>query len=204
MDFIKNLTLLETQLAATKEVDYTVVVINKIYAEWKKIKRRTNAVDLITNSANKIATLNPEAVQRCHDAAKIKLAIILMRCMDLPPWRPIDGKEKIYRRLYPLLKKMENVEPNTGSGGKLKEVVMTRLSCAISTQDPDKDGVFVAYEPRIPATYLRYLFGDTPPMATYRMLSMGLPEDFESLIEQLNINHQKAKSKFKKEGSVKH
>lgn len=190
----EQIILAETQKAAQKEVDYSISVINKIYNEWKKVTRRINAVDLVTTSANKIAGINPEVVDHLHGPAKDKLAVILMRCMDVPPWRPVASKEKIYRKLIPLIKKLERHNPNTGTGGNLREIIMTRLSAAISHQD-EGSSVFVAYEPVIPAKYLRYLHGDKSPGKTFRMAALSLPEDFASLVEVLTINHEKAKAK---------
>lgn len=192
---LEQILLTETQKAAHKEVEYSISVINKIYNEWKKITRRINAVDLVTTSANKIAGINPEVIDHLHGPAKEKLTVILMRCMDLPPWRPVSSKEKIYRKLYPLIHKLERSNPNSGTGANLREIIMTRLSAAISHQDTTAS-VFVAYEPVIPAKYLRYLHGDKLPEKTYRMAALSLPEDFESLIEILTINHDKAKSKL--------
>lgn len=192
----ESIILAETQKAAQKEVDYSISVINKIYNEWKKTTRRINAVDLITTSANKISGINPEVIAHLHNPAKEKLAVIIMRCMDLPPWRPVGSKEKIYKKLQPLIEKLEKTNPNTGTGGSLREVIMTRLSAAIFHQDEDAK-VFVAYEPVIPSKYLKYLHGDKLPEKTYRMTALSLPSDFESLIDILTINHEKAKSKFK-------
>lgn len=191
---LESIILAETQKTAAKEVEYSIAVINKIYNEWKKITRRINAVDLITTSANKIAGINPEVIEHLHAPAKDKLAVILMRCMDLPPWRPVESKEKIYRKLYPLIQKMERHNPNTGTGAVLREVIMTRLSAAIFHQDKDASA-FVAYEPVIPAKYLKHLHGDKIPKKTYRMSALSLPGDFESLVDILTINHDKAKGK---------
>lgn len=191
----ESILLAETQKAAQKEVDYSISVINKIYNEWKKITRRINAVDLITTSANKIAGINPEVIDHIHGPARDKLAVIVMRCMDLPPWRPVGSKGKIYKKLYPLIQKLERVNPNTGTGANLREIIMTRLSAAISHQDTAAS-VFVAYEPVIPAKYLKYLHGDKLPEKTYRMAALSLPADFDSLIEILTINHEKAKGKL--------
>lgn len=199
---LEQILLAETQKAAHKEVEYSITVINKIYNEWKKITRRINAVDLITTSANKIAGINPEVIQYLHEPAKDKLAVILMRCMDVPPWRPVGSKEKVYRKLYPLIQQMEKHNPNTGTGANLREVIMTRLSAAISHQDTTAS-VFVAYEPSIPAKYLKYLHGDKLPEKTYRMAALALPGDFDALVRILTINHEKAKSKFNDEVSKK-
>ena len=192
----EQILLAETQKAAQKEVDYSISVINKIYNEWKKIHRRINAVDLITTSANKIAGINPEVVDYLHGPAKDKLAVILMRCMDIPPWRAVGSKEKIYKKLFPLIQRLETHNPNTGTGGNLREIIMTRLSAAIAHQD-EAASVFVAYEPVLPAKYLKYLHGDKMPEKTFRMASLSLPGDFDSLINILTINHDKAKAKAK-------
>jgi hypothetical protein len=122
--------------------------------------------------------------------------------MDLPPWRPVGSKEKIYKKLYPLLKEMERANPNTGTGANLREVIMTRLSAAIFHQD-EAASVFAAYEPVIPAQYLRHLHGKKLPEKTFRVAALALPPDFESLIDVLTINHQKAQSKFNKKASIK-
>jgi hypothetical protein len=202
MDFIQELILLESNLSSMKELAHVNQIINKLYGEWKKIKRRTNAVDMTTKSANKLAQLNPETAKRLHDATKLKLVVILMRCMDIPPWKPLDSKERIYKKLLPMLTAFQNVDPNTGTGGKLKEVVLTRFSAAMATQDGEEEKVFVAYEPRLPSDYIRYLFGDIKPVKTYRMMALEFPPDFESLINILSINYEKARSKFKDESSV--
>ena len=202
MSLFEEILLAETQKAAQKEVDYSISVINKIYNEWKKITRRINAVDLVTTSANKIAGINPEVIDHIHGPAKDKLAVILMRCMDVPPWRPVESTEKIYKKLYPLIARMETHNPNTGTGGNLREIIMTRLSAAISHQD-EAASVFVAYEPVIPAKYLKYLHGSKMPEKTFRMQALSLPGDFESLVSILTINHDKAKSKLNNKLPVK-
>lgn len=198
----QEMLLAETQQAAQKEVDHSIATINKIYNEWKKITRRINAVDLVTTSANKIAGISPEVVDHIHASAKTKLAIILMRCMDLPPWKPLSSKEKIYKKLYPLIKRLERENAQTGTGGTLREVIMTRMSAAMFHQDADSK-VFVAYEPVIPNKYLRYLHGDKLPEKTFRMAALSLPEDFESLVEILQINHDKGQSKFNDKRATK-
>lgn len=192
----------ETQQAAQKEVDHSIASINKIYNEWKKITRRINAVDLVTTSANKIAGISPAVVDHLHDAAKTKLVIILMRCMDIPPWKPLEAKEKIYKKLYPLIKRLESENAQSGTGGTLRQIIMTRLSAAIFHQDEEAK-VFAAYEPAIPAKYLKYLHGSKMPEKTYRMTALSLPGDFESLVSLLTINHEKAQSKLNDKASVK-
>lgn len=195
MELFQNILLMETQKAAQKEVSYTIEIINKVYGEWKKTGRRKNAVDLITTSANKLANINPAVLCHVHDAAKLKLVITLMRCMDLPPWKPIESKAKLYKKLFPLIHRLQNVMPNTGTGGSLRDIIMTRLSAAISYQDK-KNSVFVAYEPTMPKKYLVHIFGQRElPEKTYRMQTLPLPDDFETLVEILTINHQKAVSK---------
>lgn len=194
MDFFKELLLLETQKAANKEVDHAITVINKIYNEFKRVKRRINAVDIITTAVNKISNIDPSLVDHIHAAAKKKLVIILMRCMDIPPWKPLNNKEKVYKKLYPLIDKLQNEVPNSGTGANLRNVIMTRLSAAIANQK-NESKLFVAYEDKLPTSYIRYLFGDKPPEKTYRMASLPLPEDYESLLNILDINNEKAKGK---------
>jgi hypothetical protein len=195
MDLFKTMLLQEHQKRAAAEVDNAVTVINKIYNEWKKRQRRINAVDIITTSANKIANINPTLVDHIHKAARAKLVIIIMRCLDLPVWKPIETKEKIYKKLYPLIKRLQNDVVNTGTNGKLRDVIMTRLSAAISHQTSQCE-VFVAYESKLPTSYIRFLFGSTPPEKTYRMQSLLLPADFDSLVDILKINQDKAIKRY--------
>lgn len=194
LELFKNLLLIETQQSAAKEIDFTISTINKIYNEWKKRKRRINAVDIVSTSVNKIANINPVMLNFIHEAAKAKLVIIIMRCLDNPVWKPIDSKEKIYKKLFPLISKLQTQEVKASTGGTLRDVIMTRLSAALSYQ-LGKGEVFVAYEPKLPASYMRFLFGSTPPVKTYRMQSLLLPEDFEELIEILKINQEKGNKK---------
>lgn len=191
----QSFIITETQQAAQKEVDHSIATINKIYNEWKKITRRINSVDLVTTSANKIAGISPAVVDHLHDAAKTKLTIILMRCMDIPPWKPLSSKEKVYKKLQPLIKRLESEDAQTGTGGTLRQVIMTRLSAAIFHQD-EKAKVFVAYEPTIPAKYLKYLHGTKMPEKTFRMTALSLPGDLEALVSLLTTNHEKAQLKF--------
>jgi hypothetical protein len=193
MELFKSLLLLESQQTSQKEIEYSIAIINKIYNEWKKKTRRKNAVDIIVTSANKVSTLDPNVVPLIHEASRLKLATIIMRCLDLPSWKPIENKRRIYKKLYPILQKLQNYNPQTGTGGTLKEVVLTRFSASVCHHDGNE--VFVAYEPKIPALYLRYLFGKEKPKKTYKMEFLNLPEDFESLIEILNINQKKARQK---------
>lgn len=194
MKLFNELQLIESQKASAAEVSHSVKVINKIYNEWRKTKRRINAVDLVTTSVNKLATLHPEVVPLLNEEMKLKLVTLLMRSMDIPPWKPINTKASIYKKIYPLLSKLQTSDPNTGSGGNLREVVMTRLSAAVS--HANKSGVFVAYEPVISNSYLRYIFGDDIPEKVYKMQAMSLPDDFESLESILTINHEKAEERL--------
>lgn len=196
MELLQNIVLLETQKAADKEVEHVIGIINKIHNEWKATGRRKNAVDLITTSVNKLSNINPAILPHIYDATKIKLVVALMRCMDIPMWKPVESKEKIYRKLYPLISKLQNYHPNVETNGTLREVILTRLSACIYDKQKDKS-VFVAYEPKLPTKYLNYVFGSGVPKKTYRMASLPLPEDFDSLIEILEINQKKALAKIK-------
>lgn len=203
MELFRQLQLDESKKAAQKEADYAIQSINSIYNEWKKIKRRINAVDLVTTSVNKITKIHPSVLPYIHDTAKLKLAVILMRVMDLPVNKEAETKKSIYKKIYPLLSAIQSVSPNTGSGGNLREIVMTRLSSSI-THENDKDNkVFVAYEPIISTSYISYLFGEDKPKKVYKMQSLSLPEDFETLLNILRINYEKAATKYKKQSNSK-
>lgn len=196
MEFLKNILLHESNKAAQKEIDHSIAMVNKIYNEWKKIGRRINAVDLITTSANKISTISPDVLTHVHEATRLKIATIIMRCLDMPVWKNPSSKEKIYKKLFPLIEALQTYDPNTGSGGNLREILMTRISAAIFHQSKDEKKVFVAYEPRISNTYLNYLFKDgEKPEKTYKMQALRLPADFESLLNTLTINQEKANKK---------
>lgn len=199
MELFRELQLNESEKAAQKEAYYAIQSINSVYNEWKKIKRRINAVDLVTTSVNKIAKIHPSVIPYIHDTGRLKLAIILMRVMDLPIAKEVESKKSIYKKLYPIIAAIQSVSPNTGSGGNLREVIMTRLSTAI-THEADKDNkVFVAYEPTVSTSYLTYLFGEKRPECVYKMQSLGLPEDYDTLVNVLRINYEKAATKYKKE-----
>lgn len=196
MDFFKQLLIHESVKASQKEIDHTINIVNKMYNEWKKIGRRKNAVDLVTTTANKIATIDPNVIPLVHEATRLKIATLLMKCMDMPVWKSPSNKEKIYKKLYPLIEVMQTYDPNTGSGGNLREIIMTRLSAAVYHQSDAKEKAFVAYEPKISASYLTYLFKDgEKPTKTYKMQALKLPGDFESLLNILNINQEKASKK---------
>lgn len=198
MNFFKQMLIVESEQAAQKEAAHVVSMVNTIYAEWKKTGRRKNAVDIITTTANKLATIDPAVVDRIHEATRLKIASLLIRCFDVPYWKSVYEREKTYKKLFPLIKKMENYDPKTDAGGAVKEAIMTRLSASVCFNSENKN-VFVAYEPKIPTSYIRYLFGKEVPERTFRMQALLLPADFESLVEILNINHQKAVAKFNAE-----
>lgn len=197
MELFKNILLWETQIAAAKEIRHVIKVINLVHNEWKKIRRRRNAVDIITTSVNKLSTINPATLDHIPEETKIKLAISLMRCLDIPPWKPLDSKSKIYKKLFPVLSKVQNKTPNTGTNAILREIIMTRFSAALSHQR--KDGVFVGYEPVLPKQYIQHIFGEDLPKKTFRMQALPLPEDFAQLVDILTINHDKALKKFNPE-----
>jgi hypothetical protein len=186
---------METQKAANKEIDHTITIINKIYNEWKKVKRRINSVDIVTTSVNKISHIDPSMLDRIHAAAKAKLVIIIMRCLDTPVWKPLENKEKIYKKLYPILSKLQNEVVKSGTNGRLRDVIMTRMSANIAFH-LSRGELFVAYEPKLPSSYLRFIFGADVPAKTYRMQSLPLPPDFDTLINTLRINHEKAMAKY--------
>lgn len=203
MELLKDFTLMESQKKSNEEINYAIDAINEIYKEWKKTKRRRNAVNIVTTSVNKLATINPATVDYIHEAGKVKLATIIMRCMDIPAWMDVDTKRITYRRLFPLIDKLQAQSPNSGTGANLREVIMTRLSASISNcqEDSDKRNVCVSYEPTITKKYLRYIFGDTIPEKVCKMQTLSIPKDFDTLINILNINHDKACGKYKKDNN---
>lgn len=202
MNLFNEFVMMEAEKTANKELQYNIDIINKVYNEWKKINRRVNAVDLVITTANKLSNISPAAVDRIHEASRVKLATLLMRCMDLGYWKPLSEKAPVYKKIHPLIDKLKTYDPRTGTGGSLKEVILTRLSAAHSYQNKLENGeiVFVAYEPKITPTYLRYLFGPETDnvVLTYRMQTIDLPRDYASLLETLNINHEKAVARYKK------
>lgn len=198
MQFFKDLILHESRKTAQKEIDHTITIVNKMYNEWKKMGRRINAVDLITTSANKISTINPAVLPHVHEATRLKIATIIMRCMDIPVWKDPYTKEKLYNKLYPLIEVLQTYDPNTGSSGNLREIIMTRLSAALCHKNGNK--IFVAYEPTISQSYLKYLFkNEDAPKKTYKMAALKLPPDFESLMSILEINQKKVDNKLDEE-----
>jgi len=195
MELFKQFVLQESQKSAMLEIKHNISVINNIYNEWKKTGRRVNAVSLVTMSANKLASISPESIDKLPEDAKLRAATILMRCFDLPPWQHIENKKSIYKKLQPLLNKLHSHNINTGTGGTLREIVQTRLSACLSNKS--EKGVFVAYEPSITASYLKYLFNTEKPKKVFKMQALSFPTDFESLVDRLKINQEKAESKFK-------
>lgn len=202
MKFFNELLLIESEISSQKEVAHVISVVNTIYSEWKKTGRRKNAVDIVTTTANKLSNIDPSIVDKIHEATRLKLASLLVRCFDVPYWKSVAEKEKIFKKLQPLLTKMQTYDPNTDTGGNVREVLFTRLSASVCYNSANKD-VFVAYEPKVPDSYLRYLFGKELPEKTYRMQTLMLPGDFESLVKTLQLNHEKAVAKFKAEKTVR-
>lgn len=206
MELFKEFTIMEAEKTANKEIRYSIDIINQMYNEWKKIKRRVNAADIVVTTANKLSTISPTVVDRIHEASRIKLASLLMRCMDVPYWKPLSEKSQIYKKLFPLIDKLKNYDARTGNGATLKEVILTRVSAAHSYQNKLEDGsiVFVAYEPKITPSYMRYLFGSEADnvAVTYKMQTINLPQDYASLLDTININHNKALERYKKSSKL--
>jgi len=190
MDFFKELLIIESEQSSQKEIDYVIGLINKLYTEWKALGRRKNAVDIITTTANKLSTIDPSIVDKLHEATRIKLAALIIRCFDIPYWKDVYEREKLYKKLINIIKTVENVSPNVTSGGMVKDIIMTRLSSAISNKSENKS-VFVTYEPTS-KSYLKYIFGNEIPEKIYKMQSLGLPLEFDQLVSILEINHNKA------------
>lgn len=202
MKLFYDLDLQESEKQSVKEINHAIDVINTIYNEWKKVNRRKNAVDIVMTSVNKFSHISPSVVDRIHDTAKLKLTTILMRCMDTPTWKDINSKKNIYKKIVPLLKKLQNHSPNSESGGNLNEIIMTRLSAILYATD-ENNKTLVCYEPSITDSYLKYILGEKKPEKVYKMQAFPFPEDFDSLIETLKINHNKAESKFKQQSRIK-
>lgn len=198
MGLFDEIILCENEKASTKELEYTCSLINKTYNEWRKITRRINAVDIITTTVNRIIKINPSSIGFLNQEMKMKVAIILMRCMDNPYWKPVEVKEKIYDKLFPLIKPLENFHLNTGTNGSLKQIILTRLSANIAMQDSNNKGkLMVCYEPTMPTSYSRYLLGDHKPDKIYKMQSLTMPGSFSTLVDILRIDLEKATKRFK-------
>lgn len=190
MELFKNLLISESKKSSDAEVSDAISIINKVFADWNKIGRRKNAVDMITSSANRLARLDPNVIPLIHDAAKTKLALICIRCMDLPFWKSTVNRASVYKKIYPILEKVQNISPNTETGGNVREVIMTRLSASFCYETKSK--ILVSYEPRVPLDYVKYLLGDYVVDRVVKSQSLPLPDDFSTLIDVLKINQEKA------------
>lgn len=202
MELIKKLTLMEGQNRANRLISDTIAIINETYKEWKKIGRRRNAVDIVTTSINRIAKIEADIAPLLHDAARVKLAVIIMRCLDVPPWMNVDSKRIIYNRAYHLTNPLQRVIPNTGTNGTLNDIICTRFSASITnnSKSEEEQTVFVAYEPSITKPYLQFIFGDEVPVHIAKMQTLSLPEDFDTLLDILRINHRKACDRYLNKG----
>ena len=201
LEFFNELLLIESERSAKKEIDHVINVVNMAYAEWKKTGRRKNAVDLVTTIGNKISNIPPSTIDKIHEATRLKLAALIVRCLDISYWQNVSTKEKLYNKMIDVIKKLENYDPRLDGGGTVREAIMTRLSAAVSYSSTNKK-VFVAYEPVISNTYLNYLFGQERPERTFKMASLPLPEDFESLLKILQINQEKAIKRYEAENKA--
>lgn len=197
MKLFNDIMLFEHEKASQKEIAYIRSLINKSYNEWRKISRRINAVDLITTTVNRINKILPSSLEKLSLEDKAKIAIILMRCMDIPSWKPIETKAKTYEKLFPLIHKLQNFRINTGTNGTLKEIICTRLAANIAASDKTNDDkVAVIYEPKFSEKYTHFLFGSFKPSKIYRMQTWSLPDDFNTLINILTTDLNKSKKKF--------
>jgi len=203
MELLKRLQLFESERSAKKEIEYAISTVNQLYNDWKAVKRRMNASNLISKTANKLSSISPSLMDRVHEVTKVKAAILIMRCLDIPYFSPLSERALVYKKLRPLFEILQNVDVQTGNGSTLKETVFTRLSAAYCFQNRLSDGtiVFVAYEGKITPSYLRYLFGneDVNVKKVYKMKIIGTPGDFASLVDLIKINHEKALDKYHKE-----
>lgn len=196
MKFLNELSIIESAISSEKEINHIKNIINGLYNDWKKIKRRINSVDIIINTTNKLSNIDPDIVNFLPEAIKLKLASLLIRCFDIPYWKKISEKESIFKKLAPLVQKMQNFDPNTGTDGTVKDVIMSRLSTSICYNSNNRE-VYVAYEPKIPDSYLRYLFNNEIPEVTYKMRGLTMPMDFDQLVNMLKINHEKAVTSYR-------
>lgn len=190
MNLFKNLLICESKRSSDAEVADAISVINKVFSDWNKVGRRKNAVDLITSSANRLARIDPAVIDLIHDAAKNKLALICIKCMDIPFWKNTSNRASVYKKLYPILDKVQNMSPNIVSGGNVRDVIMTRLSASVCYEERAK--ALVIYEPKAGPDYLRYLLGDYKIDRVMKSQSLPLPTEYETLINTLKINQQKA------------
>lgn len=202
MQLFEKMILTEHEKASAKEISYIYSLIDKTYNEWRKINRRINAVDIITTTVNRINKIAPASVDKLTMEYKAKMAIILMRCMDNPFWKPVEDKRKIYEKLFPLINKLQNFKINTGTNGTLKEIICTRLSANLALQDKTNNGkVVIIYEPLFSEKYSKFLFGSHVPKKVYRMQSLSLPSDFDTFINILKLNYEKSLKKYESDKS---
>ena len=200
MELIQNLILVETEKNTQRYMSSVIEAINASYNDWKAKKRRKNATNLVSSTVNRISKITPSVLVKLPDAIIMKLSWLLMRCMDCPSWEDVNVRASTYKKLYPLIDKLQHISLQTGTNGTLREVIMTRLSATISYKDANGENpeIFVSYEPLIPGEYLKYLFLDKKPLKTVKMIALPLPASFESLIKILEINHDKAKKQANK------
>lgn len=190
---------MESTKRTNREVSHVIDVVNSTYNEWKKIKRRINAVSIVTTTANRIENISPNIIPEIHEVTKDKLAILIMRCMETPLWETLDKKERIYKKIRAVANKLQDINMATGTEGVLREVIMTRLSASYAYQNK-QDGklVFVSYEPKPTQKYIDYLFGSTEVDKVYNTTILELPERFEDIIDILDKDYEKAFKRFKK------
>ena len=194
MNLLKSIQLDESQRLAEKQMQHISFLINKTYNEWKKIRRRRNAIDIVSTATNALRTIPADYIKLLDDENKAKLCIILIRCMDLPVWARITNKEHTWKKLYEYINELQNFIVPTQTNSSLKDVIATRLSARIGYKIEKK--IFVAYERHISKEYLDFLFGNDPPDQIYRMIIMSLPESFEELIDLLQNNFERVANKI--------
>jgi len=200
MDLLKDFYLIESEKAAIKEARHAINTVNSLYNEWKKVKRRVNAVDIVTTTANKLGNISPATIPNVHEATRFKIATLCMRCLDIPPWKPLHERERTFKKLIPIISSLQNYNVKTGTGGTLREVIMTRISAAYCYQNPTEGGevIFVCYEPKASKKYVQYLFGEKIPDKIYKLGMLNIPENFQTLMDTIKINHEKAINKYLK------
>ncbi len=194
MNLIKSLQLNESQRLAEKQMQHISFLINKTYNEWKKLKRRRNAIDIVATATNALRTIPSDYIKLLTDENKAKLCIILIRCMDLPVWANVGNKERTWKKLYEYIVELQNFITPTKTNSALKDVIATRLSARIGYKINKK--VFVVYERHVSKAYLDFLFGNDQPEYVYRMTIMSLPENFGELIEFLKNNFERVSEKI--------
>lgn len=198
MSLFKEFIVIESEKSSQREISHTIDTVNSLYNEWRKVKRRINAVDIASTTANKIGNISPDILPHLHSTTRDKLAILCMRCLDYPRWKPIMDNQRIFKKLYPIIDKLQNQQMHTGTGGTLKDVILTRMSASYCYQNKLEDGtiVFVSYEPQPSGTYMRYLFGSEQPNKTYTVSSLTMPETIEKCVKIISVDHEKAVKKY--------